>query len=154
VTFRWVLAFLHLLALGIGLGSVWARARGLKGELVSANLRRVLAADSWWGVAGALWIVTGLIRLFAGVEKAPSYYYGNHLFWAKMGLLVVILVLEVSAIPTFVRWRGALRRGDPIDDRPAGRLATISLVQAVLVLVMIFAATGMARGYGAISPAP
>jgi putative membrane protein len=149
MTLRWLLAFAHLLALGIGLGSVWARSRSLQGELVSTNLRRALVADSWWGAAGGLWILTGLIRLFAGLEKTTSYYVDNHLFWRKMGLLAVVLVLEISAVPTLVRWRGALRRGDPIDDRPAGRIATISMVQAILVLLMLFAATGMARGYGA-----
>ena len=31
MTLRWLLAAVHLLALGIGLGAVWARARSLAG---------------------------------------------------------------------------------------------------------------------------
>jgi hypothetical protein len=49
---RWLLAAAHLLALGIGLGAVWARSRALRGSLDPAGLRRVLGADAWWS-AGA-----------------------------------------------------------------------------------------------------
>ena len=33
MTVRWLLAAVHLLALGVGLGAVWARGRALAGEL-------------------------------------------------------------------------------------------------------------------------
>ena len=56
---RWLFAWLHLFALGIGLGAVWARARALRGPLDAAGLRRLFHSDSWWAVAGALWIGTG-----------------------------------------------------------------------------------------------
>jgi putative membrane protein len=62
MTVRWFLAALHLLALGFGLGAVWARARGLRGELEETGLRRVFYADPWWGIAALLWIATGLVR--------------------------------------------------------------------------------------------
>ena len=50
---RWLLAALHLTALGIGLGAVWVRAGPLRGPLDPAGLRRIFAADSWWALAGA-----------------------------------------------------------------------------------------------------
>ena len=53
---RWTLAALHLTALGFGLGAVWVRARALRGPFDPAGLHRVFAADSWWALAGALWI--------------------------------------------------------------------------------------------------
>jgi putative membrane protein len=46
------------------------------------------------------------------------------------------------------RWRIQLRRGETPDTRLAGRFASISYVQAVLVLLMTLAATAMARGMG------
>jgi hypothetical protein len=45
---RWLFAALHLLALGIGLGAVWARGRGLQGELDETGLQRVFYTDTWW----------------------------------------------------------------------------------------------------------
>lgn len=44
---RWLFAALHLLALGVGLGAVWARGRALRGELDEAGLRRAFSADAW-----------------------------------------------------------------------------------------------------------
>ena len=145
---RWLLAAIHLIALGIGLGAVWARARALREELNRAGLHRVFAADGWWGIAALVWIVTGLIRAFSSLEKGASYYIHNHLFLGNMGLLVLILVLEIYPMTTLIRWRTRARRGEPIDSSSAPRMARISVVQAVAVISMVLAATGMARGYG------
>jgi len=144
----WLFAAVHLLALGVGLGAVWARGRALRGQLDAAGLRRVFYADSWWGVAALLWIGTGLVRAFGGLEKGTAYYLGNHLFWGKMSLLVLILLLELGPMIALVRWRMELGRGTQPDTRAAPAFARISFVQAVLVMLMVLAATGMARGYG------
>jgi putative membrane protein len=145
---RWVLAALHLLALGIGLGAVWARARTLGGELDARGLQRALRADAWWGAAALLWISTGLWRLLAGLEKSTGYYLQNHVFLAKMGLLLVILALEIWPMVTLIQWRRAVATGTAVDLRRAHAIATISLVQTGLVVLMVFAATAMARGIG------
>ncbi|HEV8358740.1 MAG TPA: DUF2214 family protein [Gemmatimonadales bacterium] len=146
---RWVLAALHLVGLGIGLGAVWARGRAMRGPRDGAGIRRALDADAWWGVAAGVWIVTGLLRAFGGYEKTPSYYMHNHLFLAKMGLLVIILVLEAGPMQGLIRWRRALARGEAPDTGGAARYARISLVQAGLVILMVVLATGLARGVGA-----
>src|SRR6266480_1116152 len=148
MTLRWLLAAVHLLALGVGLGAVWARGRALKGELDATGLGRAFYADTWWGVAAILWIGTGLVRAFGGFEKGSVYYLHNHFFWAKMGLLAAILVLELGPMIALIRWRVAVARGSVPDTRTATRFARISFVQAVLVVLMVLAATAMARGYG------
>jgi putative membrane protein len=146
---RWFLAASHLLAFGIGLGAVWIRGRGLKSSLTSADLRRVFLADSVWGLAALLWISTGLWRLLGGVEKSTGYYLHNHVFLTKMGLFLLILILEVWPMVTLIRWRRRVARGELPDTRPAAVMARISFVQAWLVVLMVFAATAMARGIGA-----
>lgn len=146
---RWFLAAFHLLALGIGLGAVWVRGRGLKSPLATADLRRVFLADTAWGLAALLWISTGLWRLLAGVEKNTEYYLQNHMFLTKMGLLVLILVLEVRPMVTLIRWRARVGRGELPDTQAAALMARISFVQAGLVVLMVFAAAAMARGIGA-----
>jgi len=148
MTVRWLLAALHLLALGVGLGAVWARGRALQGELDPAGLRRVFYADTWWGVAALVWIGTGLVRAFGGFEKGSFYYLHNHVFWGKMGLLVAILVLELRPMITLIRWRRLVARGEVPDTRAKRGFARSSFVQAALVVLMVLAATAMARGYG------
>ncbi len=152
MTLRWLLAAVHVLALGVGLGAVWARGRALAGELDAAGLRRAFYADTWWGVAAILWIGTGLARAFGGFEKGSFYYLHNHFFWAKMGLLAAILMLEVGPMIALIQWRRVAARGGVPDTRAASRFARISFIQAGLVVLMVLAATGMARGYGV--PAP
>ena len=144
---RWLLASLHLIALGIGLGAVWGRSRALRGVLDTSAVQRVLTADIWWGVAALIWLVTGLWRLFAGTEKPLSFYMTSHWFLAKMVLFVLIVLLEIWPAVTFARWRVGRGRGEMPDTRSAGSLATVSVVQTVLVLLIVGAATAMARGY-------
>ena len=146
---RWLLASIHLLGLGIGLGAVWARSLALRGPLDRAGLRRVFTADTWWGVSAAVWIGSGLWRLLASTEKATAYYLSNHIFWLKMGLLILILVLEIRPIITITRWRRQAGGETPFDTSAAIPLARTSRIQAAIVLLMVLAATAMARGYGA-----
>jgi putative membrane protein len=143
---RWLVASVHLVALGLGLGSIWARGRALRSIAGPGALKRVFFADSLWGIAALLWIATGLARAFGGLEKGTSYYLTQPMFHIKMGLLIVILMLEVWPMVTLIRWRVQNAKGQTPDVARAGAFATISYVQAVLVILMVFAATAMARG--------
>jgi putative membrane protein len=148
---RLLLAALHLIALGIGLGAVWARGDALGRPLDRAAMHRAFRADTWWGLAAALWIATGLWRLLAGTEKSTSYYMHNQAFFAKMLFLAVILLLEIGPMITLIRWRQIAGRGTSAwNPNPAAakRIARISYIEAGLVIAMVFAAVAMARGYG------
>ena len=146
MTLRWLIATLHLLALPLGLGAIWTRSRALGSTSTPADFRRIFAADNLWGLAAALWIVTGLVRAFGGLEKGAEYYLHDRMFYIKMGLLVAILLLEIWPMTTLIRWRLSLRRGNSVDVGSGPALARISQIQAGLVILMLFAATAMARG--------
>lgn len=148
---RLVLAWVHLIALGIGMATVWARASALGNQPDERALSRGFAADTWWGIAAALWISTGLWRLLAATEQATGYYMRNDAFLMKMGLLVVVLLLEIWPMFTLIRWRIARARGTLDLAAHAGiarRIAVISYVQAGLIASMVALAAAMARGYG------
>ena len=148
---RITLASLHLLALSLGMMATVLRGSALREPLTAASLKRALRLDNIWGIAAALWIITGLWRLLAGVEKPLAYYLSNHLFLAKMGCFALIFLLEIWPMLTLMRARLALRRGaDPaaIVVPAAKGIALIGHVQATIALVMIFLAVAMARGYG------
>lgn len=146
---RVALAAIHLIALGLGLGAVIARGTALREG--SSALRRAFRADTTWGIAAALWLISGLWRLFGETEKSTASYMTNSFFITKMGLFLLILLLEIWPMITLVRWRRALRRRSAesvIDQAVARRLALISHVEALLIVLMVIAATAMARGYG------
>jgi putative membrane protein len=109
----------------------------------------VFLADNFWALAAGLWLGTGLWRLLAGVEKDTTYYLHNHLFLGKLALFAVILALEVWPMVTLIAWRRRVALGTQPDTSVAPLLARISLAQAWIVVVMVFLAVGMARGYGA-----
>lgn len=145
---RLLLAGTHLLALGIGLGAVWARSRALRGVVDGAALRRAFAADNWWGIAAVLWLGTGLARWLVGTEKATSYYLQQPLFHVKLGLFALILLLEIWPMITLIRWRRAMGRNQSASLSPARLIARISVIEAVVLIAIVFTSVAMARGYG------
>jgi putative membrane protein len=145
---RWLFAALHLLALGVGLGAIWARAQAFRAPLDTAGLKRLFYADNWWGIAALVWIATGLVRAFGGLEKGSAYYLHNAFFRAKMTLLIIILILEAAPMISLIRWRIQVSKGQEPDTHLAARFSLISYVEAVLAVLMVLCATAMARGYG------
>ncbi|MGH9360896.1 MAG: DUF2214 family protein [Thermoanaerobaculia bacterium] len=141
-----IVAALHYLALAIGLPAVFLRGRALKGPLDDAGFRRLFAADTAWGVAAALWVATGLLRAFGGLEKGSAFYLQSRLFYLKVALFLAIVALEVWPMLTFIGWRQARRRGARVDTSRARALFQLNHVQLALAIVMVFVASAMARG--------
>ena len=143
-----ILSSLHLLALAIGLPAIVVRARALAGTLDDAGIRRVLAADTWWGIAALLWITTGPGRAFGPLEKGTVFYLSSPLFWVKLGLFFAVFLLELLPLIGLIRWRMALRGGQMPDLGEARTYAVLSRIEAVLVVAIVFVASFMARGFG------
>jgi putative membrane protein len=148
---RAFVASLHFLALGIGLGAVFVRGLRLRdlrrAPAEAAPLRGLFGADSLWGLAAALWIVTGLLRAFAGLEKASDFYLRNGFFYVKMALFAAVFALEIAPMLTFISWRRARAKGaTPWTAAPIGRLVRINDLEIALVLLIPFAAALMSRG--------
>jgi putative membrane protein len=140
-----LLSAIHMLTLALGLGGIVARGRALSGPLDDAGWRRLLAADNAWGVAAMLWIASGLARVFFG-GKEPDFYWRNGFFWTKMGLFGVVFALELGPMITFIRVRGARRRGVPLPVFPLATYQRINAAETALVVLIVFVAAFMARG--------
>jgi putative membrane protein len=136
----------HLLALALGLGALFLRGRNLKAPLDKQGILRVLAADNLWGIAALLWITTGLLRAFGGLEKGTSFYLTNHMFHTKMGLFLIMGLLETWPMITFIRWRIDLKKGRDPDLSNVPRFARINDIELAVVISMVFVASLMARG--------
>lgn len=143
-----VLSALHLLALAIGLPSVVLRGAALRGTLDGAGLRRVFAADTFWGIAAFLWITTGPARAFGPLEKGSAFYLQSPLFYLKIGIFLLVFLLELRPMIGLIGWRRAIRRGEAPDLSRARDYAMLSRIEAVLVVAIVFVAAFMARGVG------
>ncbi|WP_454839804.1 DUF2214 family protein [Pseudomonas hormoni] len=144
---HWFLAAIHLLAFALGFWAVLSRGTAFRRLATGVGeARSVLIADNLWGISAVLLLVTGGMRAFAGYEKGADYYLHQPLFHLKMTLFVLILLLEVAPMVTLIKWRIAQARGVAINTGRAALFARISHIEALLVLLMVVAATGMARG--------
>lgn len=144
---HWSLAAIHLLAFALGFWAVLTRGTALR-RLAGGmdTVRSVLMADNLWGISALVLLVTGGVRAFGGYEKGSDYYLHQPLFHLKMTLFLLILLLEIAPMVTLIKWRIALGKGAAIDPLRAGRFARISHIEALLLVLMMVAATGMARG--------
>lgn len=141
------MAAIHYLALALGFAGLFIRGLALRDSLQGASLKRVFLGDNLWGVAAAIWIVTGLLRAFGGLEKGTPFYLQSHWFWLKMGLFLLLFLLEIKPMVTFIRWRIQKKTTLTADDFAVVRtLLKLNHVEAVLVVVIPFIAAAMARG--------
>lgn len=143
-----VASALHVLALGVGLGSAVVRARALRGPLDATGIQRVLTADSFYGLAAMMWIGTGLWRALGPVGKTWAFYSANAVFHAKVGLFALVFLMEIWPMSTFIRWRIKLGRGEAPELSRAKALGAVTYVEVGCIVVIVFLAAFMARGVG------
>lgn len=140
------IAYLHILTLGIGFYGIWARANALKKLKDNTGLPEVFKADNFWGLAALLWIITGLWRAFGGLEKGTDYYLHSTAFLIKMGLFLLVFMIELKPMITLIQWRIKLKRGEAIDLTPARSFAFMSHLELGLLSIIVLFAVAMARG--------
>jgi putative membrane protein len=145
------LSALHILALAIGFGAVFARGRRLRDLREhpedASLLQKLFQADGLWGLAALLWIATGLLRAFGRVEKQPEFYLRNGFFWVKMALFLLVLAIEMYPMYTFIQWRVRRSRGGvPTAGSNFRSLIAWNDAEVGIVVLIPFAAALMARG--------
>lgn len=143
---RYAIATIHLLTFGLGFASCWMRASALRRLKDQEGVKAVLFADSLWGIAALLWILTGLWRAFGGLEKGSGYYLSNTAFIIKMSLFIIVFALEIKPMTTFIKWRIQKGKGLSPDLSVAPSLATTTYIQLLLLIPIVSMATAIARG--------
>ena len=155
IALRACLSALHVLALAFGFSGLFMRGlklRELRKDRGNAAIRSaLLRADNVWGLAAVLWIVTGLVRAFAGLEKTPDFYLRNGFFWVKMALFATAFALEIRPMVAFIKWRIAKKHGETavaaaVAASPLDLFVRLNDAEVVLILVIPFVAALMARG--------
>ena len=144
---QWILAAVHLFAFALAFWAVLTRGTAFSQlSAGTGEVKRVLLADNLWGLSALTLLITGAMRAFGGYEKGSDYYLHQPLFHLKMTLLVLILLVELAPMITLIKWRIASSRGVAPEAGRAKLYARISHVEALLLILMMVAATGMARG--------
>jgi putative membrane protein len=140
-----LLSAMHMLTLALGLGAIFARGRALARPLDDSGWSRLLAADNAWGVAAALWIASGIARVFLGGKEA-GFYWRNGFFWIKLALFGFVFVLELTPMMTFIRVRSARRNATALPRFPVDTYRRSNDSELGLGVAIVLVAAFMARG--------
>ena len=114
------------------------------GPVDARRLQQLGRLDGAYGGLAMLTIVAGLSRAVYGA-KGWSFYAGNPLFWAKIGVFVVIGLLSIVPTVRLARWR---RSGTLPDAAALLGVRAWMRAQAVLIIAIPVLAVLMARGIG------
>ncbi|MDR2239323.1 MAG: DUF2214 family protein [Zoogloeaceae bacterium] len=141
-----LLAALHYLALALGFAALIVRGIRFRESLSNGETRKILFADNIWGIAAALWIVTGLLRVFGGFEKDSAFYLYSHWFWLKMTLFGLVFLLEIWPMATLIGWRIKHKTSVAADEYGQIRkFLAINWLQVLLLVLIIFSAAAVTR---------
>ncbi len=136
-------AAIHYLALGIGLTGVWIRGRGFR----AGDVATTLYGDNLWGIAALLWIGSGLARAFGGLEKGTTFYLNSPMFLFKMALYLLAAALEMWPMIALIKLRVRQAKGEALDTSRFPTFARINTAEIVIVMIIPFIASAMARGW-------
>lgn len=142
-------AWLHLLAAGIGAGLLLTEY-WLCGRMPDRTQARLLGTvDLGYQLALIASLATGLARaLYYG--QAAGYYLGNRLFWLKIAIFLLVVLVAIAPTLQYIRWNREARTAPtfaPLTRDLERVRASISLglgLWLVLPLIGIL----VARGYG------
>jgi putative membrane protein len=142
-------AYLHHVAAFLVVATLMVELVLLKQELTLSSARSVLRMDMVYGIAAAVLLVVGFVRVFH-TEKGAAYYFASGAFLGKLALFIVVALLSIYPTIKFLGWRKALRE-QRLPDFDAGtrrRVRMLIHLELTLLLVIILLAIMMARGVG------
>ena len=142
-------AWLHLLAAGIGAGLLLTEYWLCRRMPDRKQARLLGTVDLGYQLALIASLATGLARaLYYG--QAADYYLGNRLFWLKIAIFLLVVLVAIAPTLQYIRWNREARTAPtfaPLTRDLERVRASISLglgLWLVLPLIGIL----VARGYG------
>lgn len=141
-------AYAHFISIFFAFSCLTAELIFYRPAMPAEVVRRVRRIDAGYALAAAAIVATGFIRA-ALIGKGIDHYVPNGMFWIKMALVVLVILL--SAVPT-AHFRRLPRRtpsGTVTVEQPSyRRVRRLLWVEAALLsLIPLFAAFA-ARGIG------
>lgn len=136
--------FGHFLGLAAFVAALAVELALFQRRVDGRTARRLAMADLVYGLAAALVIATGLLKVFAG-DKPAVYYGHNALFHIKLTLFLLVFLMSIYPTMQFIRNRRAAD-GDVVEyPAVVGTLVRIELAATALLPLL---AVLMARGFG------
>ncbi|MBT9491292.1 MAG: DUF2214 family protein [Paucibacter sp.] len=144
-----LLAYLHIAAILSLVVFISSQAALCRVEwLNAAVVRRLVVLDKIYLSAAALILASGLARTFWGI-KGWVWYIGQPLWWAKLGLMLLLLLLSIKPSLALRRWLVQLEaQGSLPAEREIKAVRAHIMRTAHLLLLIPVAGVMLARGLG------
>jgi putative membrane protein len=144
-----VFAWLHLLAFGVAAGLLLAEYWLCRRMPDRTQARLLGMVDLGYLLALIASLATGLARaLYYGQDAA--YYAANRLFWLKISIYVVVVLVAVAPTLQYIRWNREARSAPTFAPltREIERVRANIAFGLGLWLILPLLAILVARGYG------
>lgn len=149
MTLEALLQYAHILAILTLVVFLTSEAALCRSEWMNADIvERLAKVDRIYGIAAMVVFFTGALRVYLGA-KGLSWYLGNWLLHAKLGLFVLAALLSIAPTLRFARWRKNLRATGalpPADE--VARTRKLVMIQAHIIPLIPLPAAFLARGFG------
>ena len=144
-----LLAYIHHFAAFALVAILFVEMALCKPGMTALQTRQLVRYDLFYGVFAAALLVAGLARVYLGA-KGASFYWGNPVFHAKLGLFLLIGVLSVPPTLRYFKWSKALKANSAFVPDAGEIKGTRKFIhiQAALMFVLPLLAALMARGIG------
>jgi putative membrane protein len=142
-------AWLHFLAMGIGVGLLLAEHWLCRRMPDRAQVKFLGQVDLGYQLALIASLATGLARLLSSGQD-PAYYLANRLFWLKIGIFAMIVVVAVGPTLQYIRWNREARTAPSFAPltREVERVRGSVAFGLGLWLILPLLGVLVARGYG------
>lgn len=144
-----LLAYFHFIAIILLFTFMSIEAVVMRNPLDANGVRLITRVDAFYGASAGLVLVSGLLRVFLGA-KGGAFYTGNPVFYAKVGLFLVVGAMSIAPTLRFFRWARALK-ADPafipgVEEQRSTRRIVMAQIHLAALLPLL--AVLMSRGIG------
>jgi putative membrane protein len=144
-----IMAFLHHFTAFTVVATLGVEVALFKPPLTAVQARRLMIADSIFGISAGALLAIGLLRVFY-FEKGAAYYFSNGFFQAKFGLFIVAALISIYPTMLFLSWRKSVKSGaaPDVSDTQRKRARMCMMLELTCIVGILFCAPFMARGFG------
>ncbi len=108
------------------------------------EVRLLIWADSFYGLAAIVVVGTGLLRAFY-YGKGPDYYWNHPLFITKVAIFTLVGLLSIVPTVSILKMRKAVhQRQNQIEWRNARSMKILVSLELILLLTLPFWASLLA----------
>lgn len=141
-----VFRYLHLIAILVLAGGIVIENIAIRPRISEEDIHNLAKVDTVCGMAVLAAIGFGMVLWF-GVGKPAAFYNENPVFFAKLALLILLLLIAVKPALFFIRNRNF--KAIDSEQLVVPRVVTVCLKLELMLMLMIpVLAWLMARGVG------